>query len=93
MDHWNSVLPGRVLKVTYEDVVANVESEVRRLLEYCELAWEDVCLNFHQTDRAVNTASSEQVREPIYRDAIEFWKHYEAHLDDVQEILAPVLGE
>jgi tetratricopeptide (TPR) repeat protein len=91
MDHWNSVLPGRVLKVTYEDVVANVEFEVRRLLEYCELAWEDACLNVHQTDRAVNTASSEQVREPIYRDAIEFWKHYEAHLDDVKEILAPIL--
>jgi len=93
MDHWDSVLPGRVLKVNYEDVVGNVESEVRRLLDHCELDWEDACLNFHQTDRAVNTASSEQVREPIYSDAVAYWKHYEAHLDDVKLILEPVLSE
>jgi hypothetical protein len=93
MDHWDSVLPGRVLKVNYEELVGNTESEVRRLLDYCELAWEDACLNFHQTERAVNTASSEQVREPIYTSAIGFWKHYEAHLDDVKLILEPVLSE
>jgi len=88
MNHWDEVLPGRVLRVNYEDVVANVESEVRRLLEYCELPWEDACLNFHQTSRAVNTASSEQVREPIYTDAVAYWQHYESKLDDVKEILA-----
>jgi exonuclease VII small subunit len=93
MDHWDEVLPGRVLKVSYEDMVTNFESEVRRLLEHCELAWEDACLNFHQTERAVNTASSEQVREPIYSDAVAYWKHYEAHLDDVKIILEPVLSE
>jgi tetratricopeptide (TPR) repeat protein len=92
MNHWDEVLPGRVLRVNYEDVVANVETEVRRLLEYCELPWEDACLNFHQTSRAVNTASSEQVREPIYSDAVAYWKHYESKLDDVKEILASDLA-
>jgi tetratricopeptide (TPR) repeat protein len=92
MEHWDLVLPGRVLKVNYEDVVADVESEVRRLLSYCELPWEDACLNFHRTDRAVNTASSEQVREPIYSDAVDYWQHYESKLDDVKEILASDLA-
>ena len=88
MNHWDEVLPGRVLRVNYEDVVADVETEVRRLLEYCELPWEDACLNFHQTSRAVNTASSEQVREPIYSDAVAYWQHYDSKLADVKEILA-----
>jgi len=93
MDHWDSVLPGRVLRVNYEDLVADVEFEVRRLLSYCDLSWEDACLNFHQTQRAVNTASSEQVRVPIYSDALEFWKNYEPYLDDVKLILEQVLEE
>jgi len=93
MDHWDEVLPGRVLKIQYEDVVADLGGQVRRILEYCELPWEDACLNFHETTRPVNTASSEQVREPIYSDAVSYWKNYETHLDDVKEILAPVLGE
>ena len=93
MDHWDEVLPGRVLKVEYEDVVADLEGQVKRILEYCELPWEEACLNFHETSRPVNTASSEQVREPIYSDAVRYWKNYETHLDDVKEILAPILGE
>ncbi len=90
MNHWDEVLPGRVLKVRYEDVVDDIESQVRRMLEHCELPWEDACLRFHETDRPVNTASSEQVRKPIYGDAVNYWRNYEAHLDDVKEILATV---
>lgn len=93
MDHWDEVLPGRVLKVQYEDVVADLEGQARRLLEYCELPWEDACLNFHETSRPVNTASSEQVRVPIYGDAIDYWQNYEPHLADVKEILAQALEE
>ncbi len=93
MDHWDAVLPGRVLRVNYEDVVADIETEVRRVLEYCELPWEDACLDFHQTSRAVNTASSEQVRVPIYSDAVEYWRHYESKLEDVKEILSSDLAE
>jgi len=93
MDHWDQVLPGRVLKVQYEDVVADLEGQARRMLEYCELPWEDACLNFHETRRPVNTASSEQVREPIYGDAIDYWRNYEPHLADLKEILAQALEE
>jgi tetratricopeptide (TPR) repeat protein len=92
MDHWQEVLPGRVLQVNYEEVVADLESQVRRLLDYCELPWEDVCLDFHKNTRPVNTASAEQVRQPIYTDAIDFWKHYELQLEPARKILEPVLS-
>ncbi|MCH7823089.1 MAG: sulfotransferase, partial [Proteobacteria bacterium] len=91
MHHWDAVLPGRVLKVQYEDVVADLEGQTRRMLEYCELPWEDECLSFHQSSRPVNTASADQVRQPIYSDSVAYWKNYESHLADVKEILAPVL--
>ena len=81
MDHWHEVLPGRVLTVQYEEVVTDLESQVRRLLEYCELPFEDSCLNFHDTDRPVRTASSEQVRQPIYTQSLNRWRIYEQHLD------------
>lgn len=92
MDHWHAVLPGRVLTVQYEELVGDLENQVRRLLAYCDLPWEDACLNFHETDRPVRTASSEQVRQPIYRDAIGYWRRYQSHLEDLQEVLSPVLG-
>jgi hypothetical protein len=91
MDHWHSVLPGRVLDVRYEHVVANVERETRRLLDFCGLEWEDACLQFHATQRAVRTASSEQVRQPIYSDAVGFWRNYAGQLKPLIEVLAPVL--
>ena len=91
MDHWQEVLPGQVLPVFYEDVVADLEGQARRMLEFCNLPWEETCLDFHKNARPVNTASAEQVREPIYTDAVEFWKHYESQLEDVREILAPLL--
>jgi len=93
MNHWDEVLPGFVLRVQYEDVIGDVETQVRRLLDFCELPWEDECLKFYETERPVNTASMEQVREPIYSDAVSYWKNYEAHLDEIKEILAPVLGD
>jgi hypothetical protein len=91
MDRWHSVLPGRVLTVQYEDMVTDFENQVRRLLEYCELPWEDACINFFDTDRPVRTASSEQVRQPIYTGSINRWRKYEQHLDELIEVLEPAL--
>lgn len=91
MAHWNSVLPGKILKVQYEDVVSDVETQVRRILEYCELPFEQNCVDFHQSDRAVRTASSEQVRQPIYASGLEQWKKFEAHLAPLKDALGPEL--
>ncbi|MCP5129834.1 MAG: sulfotransferase [Pseudomonadales bacterium] len=91
MDHWDTVLPGKVLHVQYEDVVADLETQVQRILQYLELPWEDACLNFHDTERAVRTASSEQVRQPIYTSGIGFWRNYESHLEELKEVLEPIL--
>ena len=93
MDHWDSVLPGAVLRVQYEQVVDDLESQVRRILEFCKLPFEDACVNFHETKRSVRTASSEQVRQPIYRGAVATWKRYGANLDPLRDILAPVFPE
>ena len=91
LDHWHQVLPNRVLTVQYEDVVNDLEGQVRRLLEYCELPWEDACIRFHETERPIRTASSEQVRQPIYSKSIHFWRNYEVHLDELIDVLVPVL--
>ncbi len=91
MDHWHAVLPGRVLTVQYEEVVTDFESQVRRLLEHCELPWEDACLSYHETDRPVRTASSEQVREPLYTRSVHFWRNYEDKLGELIDVLEPIL--
>lgn len=91
MDHWHDILPGRVLTVQYEDVVTDFEAQVKRLLDYCELPWEDECLRFHDTDRPVRTASSEQVRQPIYSKSVHFWRNHEKHLGELIDVLQPVL--
>lgn len=91
MDYWHEVLPGRCLTVQYEDLVVDFENQVRRLLEYCELPWEENCVRFYETERPVRTASSEQVRQPVYTRSINFWRNYESHLDELQSVLAPVL--
>ncbi len=93
MEHWHEVLPGKVLDVQYEHLVSNLESEVRRILDYCELPWNDACLRFWETDRAVKTASSEQVRTPIYSSAKHRWRNYEQHLGPLIEVLEAVLEE
>ena len=91
MDHWDQVLPGKVLRVQYEDVVADTETQVRRMLDHCGLPFEAECLQFHETERPVQTASSEQVRQPIYSGALEHWRNYDAHLDELKQNLGPVL--
>ena len=90
MDHWEEVLPGRILTVQYEEVVTDFDNQVRRILDYCNLPWEEDCIRFYETERPVRTASSEQVRQPIYTGALNFWRNYEAHLDELVEILEPV---
>jgi tetratricopeptide (TPR) repeat protein len=87
MHHWDAVLPGRVLRVQYEDVVADLEGNVRRLLDYCGLEFEPACVEFYKTERSVRTASSEQVRQPIYREALEQWRHFEPWLGPLREAL------
>ena len=91
MDHWHEVLPDAVLTVQYEDMVTDFESQVARLLEYCELPWEDSCINFHETERPVRTASSEQVRQPIYTKSVNHWRNYEQYLDELIAVLKPSL--
>jgi tetratricopeptide (TPR) repeat protein len=93
MDHWNEVLPCKVLDIHYEQMVTDQENQTRRLLEYCGLPWEDQCLRFYETERAINTASSEQVRQPIYKGALNFWRNYESHLGELIETLEPLLRE
>jgi hypothetical protein len=77
--------------VNYEDVVADLDTQVKRILDYCELPFEEACLRFHETDRAVKTASSEQVRKPIYASSVNLWKNYEPYIDELIEILEPLL--
>jgi tetratricopeptide (TPR) repeat protein len=91
MDHWDTVLPGRVHRVQYENMVEDTEGEIRRLLEYCGLEFEDRCLRFFETDRAIRTPSAEQVRQPVYREGLEQWRNYEKHLGPLKEALGPVL--
>ena len=92
MKHWNEVLPNKVLRVQYEDVVDNLDKEVRRILDYCGLPFEEGCVNFHETKRSVRTASSEQVRQPIYNQSVDTWKRFESHIDDLKETLEPLIN-
>jgi tetratricopeptide (TPR) repeat protein len=91
--HWHKVLPGKVLDVHYEDTVTDLEAQVRRILEHCGLPFEKACLHFHETERAVKTASSEQVRQPIYTDALGIWRKYDEHLGIWKEELADIIDE
>jgi hypothetical protein len=91
MAHFDAVLPGRVHRVIYESLVEDTESEVRRLLQYCGLSFDERCLRFYENERAVRTASSEQVRQPIYRDGVDHWRHYEPWLGPLKDALGPVL--
>jgi tetratricopeptide (TPR) repeat protein len=93
MAHFDRVLPGRVHRVFYEQMVQDTEREVRRLLEYCGLPFEPACLRFHETERAGRTASAEQVRVPIYRDGIDQWRHFEPWLEPLKAALGTVLDD
>jgi hypothetical protein len=91
MEHFDDVLPGRIHRVVYEDMVDDTENEVRRLLDHCGLPFEEQCLRFFDNPRAVRTASSEQVRRPIYREGVEHWRHFEPWLEPLKAALGPVL--
>ena len=91
MQHWDNVLPGRVLRVHHEDVIDDLEGNVRRILDFCELPFEASCLEFYKTARSVRTASSEQVRQPIFRDGMDQWTKYESWLGPLKEALGSAL--
>jgi Flp pilus assembly protein TadD len=90
MDHWAQVLPGRVLTVQYEEVVTDFEPQVRRLLEFCGLEWDDACLRFYESERTVRTPSAEQVRQPIYDRSVGQWRRYEPWLGELLTTLEPI---
>ncbi len=91
MRHWQQVLPGKVLEMKYEDLVQDQEAQTRRLLQHCGLRWEPACLRFYETERAVRTASSEQVRQPIYTSSLNHWRHYRRQLAPLADLLGDEL--
>jgi hypothetical protein len=92
MAHFDEALPGRIHRVDYATLVEDTESEVRRLLDHCGLPFEEACLRFYENERAVRTPSSEQVRSPIFRDALDQWRHFEPWLGPLKEALGPLAG-
>lgn len=92
MEHWDTVLPGFVLKVQHEDVIDDLETQVRRMLDFCGLPFETACLEFYKTKRSIKTPSSEQVRQPINSAAREQWKNFDAHLGPLKNAFAKVKG-
>ena len=94
MEHWRRVLPAdAMLEVQYEDVVADIELQARRILEYCGLPWDEACLDFHKTSRPVRTASVAQVRQPLYRSSVGRWHAYRDQLKPLLEALGPLAPE
>jgi tetratricopeptide (TPR) repeat protein len=91
MAHWDAVLPGRVLRVQHEEVVEDLEGNVRRLLEFCGLEFEPQCVEFHKTERSVRTASSEQVRQPIFKEGLDQWRHFEPWLGPLKAALGDLV--
>jgi len=91
MDHWDAVLPGKVLHLQYEDLVRQPEANIRRLLEHCRLPFESACLSFHETRRSVRTASAEQVRQPLYTSGVGYWRHFGAELEPLRHALGDSL--
>jgi hypothetical protein len=87
MDHWHAVFSAGVMTVHYETVVEDLDTQVRAMLDHCSLDFEEQCLRYYEKDRAVRTASSEQVRQPIYRDALSVWQKYEHHLGPLKAVL------
>ncbi len=93
MQHWHDIMPGQVLDVHYEETVTDLEGQVRRILEHCGLPFEESCVRYYETDRAVKTASSEQVRQPIYTSALGKWRRYEKHLGLWEQQLGDIVAE
>jgi tetratricopeptide (TPR) repeat protein len=92
MRHWDRVLPGQILRIHHEDVVDDLEGNVRRILDFCGLEFEPRCVEFHKTERSVRTASSEQVRQPIFREGLDQWKHFEPWLEPLKHALGDALN-
>ncbi len=93
MHHWDAALPGKVLRVQHEDVLDDLEGQLRRMLDFCGLPFEQACLDFYKTERSVRTASSEQVRQPINKTGVDQWRRFEPFLDPLKEALGPALTE
>jgi hypothetical protein len=91
MDHWDEVLPGKVMHLQYEDLVRDPQANIHRLLAHCGLPFEAACLSFHDTQRPVRTASSEQVRQPLYASGIGYWRHFEKELEPLRASLGDCL--
>jgi hypothetical protein len=91
MRHWDDALPGKVLRIQYEDVVEDLEGNVRGILDFCGLPFEPACLAFHKTERSVRTASSEQVRRPIFKEGIDQWRHFEPWLGSLRSALGDLV--
>jgi len=87
MEHWHDVLPGFIHDVSYENVADDQLGTTRSLLEFCGLDWDEGCMNFHENERPVKTASYAQVRQPLYQSSVGLWQHYKTHLEDmIQEL-------
>ena len=93
MKYWHSVMPNEIHDLDYAEMINDQENTTRRLLNFCQLDWEEECLKFYETKRSINTASSEQVRQPIYKGALNSWRLYEEHIGPLIEILEPILLE
>ena len=91
MQHWDKVLPGKVLRIFHEDVVNDLEENVRKILDFCGLEFEPACVEFHKTERSVRTASSEQVRQPIFREGLQQWRNYQPWLGPLEEALGDAI--
>jgi hypothetical protein len=92
MDHWDRVLPGKVLHLQYEELVRDPETHIRRLLAHCGLPFEAACLAFHETKRSVRTASAEQVRQPLYGSGVGYWRNFATELEPLRRALGDCLG-
>ena len=87
MDYWNKVLPNQILSINYEDVINNFDESVNKILDYCEIPFEQQCLEFYKSKRSVKTPSAEQVRQPIYKSGLDYWKNYESFLNELKDNL------
>ena len=93
MEYWSNLLGDRILHVRYEDMVADLETQARRIIAYIGLPWDDACLRFYETERKVLTASVTQVRRPIYTSSVNRWRKYEAYLKPLIEELGPLVQQ
>lgn len=93
MAHWDKVLPGKVLRLHYEHLVADLDGQVCKVLDFLGLPFEESCLNFYQTNRSIRTPSSEQVRQPIYQSGLKHWRHFEPYLDVLRTELADEIAQ